>query len=61
MIWRNANGRLSIEAYIVIAVATFIGSVAGANWIRYYDGPPTRAIVFDGLAEVNDAPHAKTQ
>lgn len=54
MIWRNANGRLSIEAYVVIAIATFAGTVAGANWMHYYDGGATRTIVFDSLARTSD-------
>lgn len=64
MIWRNANGQLSIESLITIAFATFVGSIAGALWMNHYhDHGFSRTIVFESFSvdgdEWNPVPHAK--
>lgn len=46
MIWRNANGKLSIEAYIVVAFACLCGGVAGIYWTRQIDAPQPVSIIF---------------
>lgn len=50
MIWRNANGRLSLEAYIVVAVSCLIGGIVGIYYTRVIDARPV-VYVFDQDAE----------
>lgn len=47
MIWRNGNGKLSIEAYIVVGLACLFGGVSGIYWARQIDARPEPiAIIF---------------
>lgn len=57
MIWRNANGRISLEAYVMIGFACLAGNILGAFMLsviqdRQDPEPYVYIVEEDGIVQV---------